>query len=65
MKIIITTLFGLETPTREDLEAAGYKRSSLGVVYATEALLGMDDFCMEYIGAFRDERIAATNKKKA
>ena len=37
----------------------------LGVVYATEALLGMDDFCMEYIGAFRDERIAATNKKKA
>ena len=37
----------------------------LGVIYATEALLGMDDFCMEYIGAFRDERIAATNKKKA
>ncbi len=37
----------------------------LGVIYATEALLGMDDFCMEYISAFRDERIAATNKKKA
>ena len=37
----------------------------LGVIYATEALLGQDDFCMEYIGAFRDERIAATNKKKA
>ena len=37
----------------------------LGVIYATEALLGMDDFCMEYIGAFRDERIAATTKKKA
>ena len=37
----------------------------MGVIYATEALLGQDDFCMEYIGAFRDERIAATNKKKA
>ena len=37
----------------------------LGVIYATEALLGQDDFCMEYIGAFRDERIAATTKKKA
>ncbi len=37
----------------------------LGVVYATEALLGMDDFCMEYITAFREDRIAATNKKKA
>lgn len=37
----------------------------LGVVYATEALLGMDDFCMEYITAFREERIAAVAKKKA
>ena len=37
----------------------------LGVISATEALLGQDDFCMEYIGAFRDERIAATTKKKA
>ena len=37
----------------------------LGVIYATDALLGQDDFCMEYIGAFRDERIAATTKKKA
>ncbi|MCR4770876.1 MAG: methyltetrahydrofolate cobalamin methyltransferase [Oscillospiraceae bacterium] len=36
----------------------------LGVIYATEALLGMDDFCMEYITAFREERIAAVNKKK-
>ena len=26
----------------------------LGVIFATEALLGQDDFCMEYIGAFRD-----------
>ena len=36
----------------------------LGIIYATEALLGLDDFCMEYITAFREERIAAVNKKK-
>ncbi|NMA38072.1 MAG: methyltetrahydrofolate cobalamin methyltransferase, partial [Papillibacter sp.] len=37
----------------------------LGVIYATEALLGKDDFCMEYITAFREGRIAATNKPAA
>ena len=29
-------------------------RDMMGVIYATEALLGMDDMCMEYISAFRD-----------
>ncbi len=29
-------------------------RDLLGVIYATEALLGNDEFCMEYIGAYRD-----------
>ncbi|HIU77341.1 MAG TPA: methyltetrahydrofolate cobalamin methyltransferase [Candidatus Pelethocola excrementipullorum] len=29
-------------------------RDMLGVIYATEALLGEDDYCMEYIGAYRD-----------
>lgn len=29
-------------------------RDMLGLVYATEALLGLDDYCMEYIGAYRD-----------
>jgi 5-methyltetrahydrofolate--homocysteine methyltransferase len=29
-------------------------RDLLGVIYATEALLGEDDYCMEYIGAYRD-----------
>jgi 5-methyltetrahydrofolate--homocysteine methyltransferase len=28
----------------------------IGLIYATEALLGMDDFCMEYISAFREGR---------
>ena len=29
-------------------------RDMLGMVYSTEALLGLDDYCMEYIGAYRD-----------
>lgn len=29
-------------------------RDMMGVIYATEALLGLDDYCMEYIGAYRD-----------
>ncbi len=29
-------------------------RDMLGLVYATEALLGLDDYCMEYIGAYRE-----------
>lgn len=29
-------------------------RDMMGVIYATEALLGLDDFCMEYIGAYRE-----------
>ena len=36
----------------------------LGIIYATEALLGMDDYCIEYITAFREERIAATTPAK-
>lgn len=36
---------GIMDPTNRDL---------LGLVYATEALLGLDDYCMEYIGAYRE-----------
>jgi 5-methyltetrahydrofolate--homocysteine methyltransferase len=32
-------------PTNEDM---------LALIYAAEALLGKDEMCMEYIGAFRD-----------
>ena len=28
-------------------------RDMMGVIYATEALLGLDDYCMEYISAYR------------
>ncbi len=29
-------------------------RDMMGIIYATEALLGLDEFCMEYIGAYRE-----------
>lgn len=29
-------------------------RDMMGVIYATEALMGLDDYCMEYIGAYRE-----------
>ncbi len=28
-------------------------RNMMGVIYAAEALLGLDDYCMDYIGAYR------------
>lgn len=37
---------GIIDPTNQDL---------LGMIYATEALLGADEYCMEYIGAYREE----------
>lgn len=36
---------GIIDPTNQDL---------LGMIYATEALLGMDEYCMEYIGGYRE-----------
>jgi 5-methyltetrahydrofolate--homocysteine methyltransferase len=36
---------GILDPTNRDL---------LGVIYATEALLGEDEMCVEYIGAYRE-----------
>ena len=37
-------------------------RDMMGVIFATEALLGLDDYCMEYIGAYR-EGLFGTIKK--
>ncbi|CVK19101.1 MULTISPECIES: methyltetrahydrofolate cobalamin methyltransferase [Sporomusa] len=31
-------------------------RDLMGMIYATEALLGMDEYCMEYIGAYRENK---------
>ena len=36
---------GILDPTNRDL---------MGMIFATSALLGEDDFCMEYIEAYRD-----------
>ena len=36
---------GILDPTNRDL---------VGIIYATEAMLGMDDYCMEYISAYRE-----------
>lgn len=38
---------GIIDPTNQDL---------VGMIFATEALLGQDEYCMEYIGAFREGR---------
>ena len=37
-------------------------RDMLGLTYATEALLGEDEFCMEYIGAYREGLIGTLQK---
>lgn len=40
-------------PTNKDL---------MGMIFATEALLGRDECCMEYIGAFREEKFGQKSK---
>ena len=37
-------------------------RDLLGLIYATEALLGQDDYCMEYIGAYQEGIIGPVKK---
>ena len=37
-------------------------RELMGVIFATEALLGRDDYCMEYIGAYRKGLFGPTIK---
>ena len=44
---------GILDPTNRDM---------LGLIYATEALLGEDDYCMEYIGAYREGLIGPVKK---
>ena len=38
-------------------------KTLMGMVYATEALMGLDDYCIEYISAYREERIGLPKKK--
>lgn len=44
---------GILNPINQDL---------LGMIYATEALLGNDEYCMEYIGAFREGLFGQKNR---
>lgn len=37
-------------------------RDMMGVIYATDALLGNDDFCMEYLSAYRDNLFGPVNR---
>lgn len=37
-------------------------RDMMGLIYAAEALLGMDDYCMEYIRAYRSGRFGPSQK---
>ncbi|MDR2530543.1 MAG: dihydropteroate synthase [Oscillospiraceae bacterium] len=43
----------------DELDDSKYDKVSLGILYATKACLGFDDFCIEYISAARDGTIAA------
>ena len=37
-------------------------RGMRGAIYATEACMGLDEYCMEYIGAFREGIIGPVPK---
>lgn len=36
----------------------------MGAIFAAQALLGQDEYCMEYIGAWREGRFGPTGGKK-
>jgi 5-methyltetrahydrofolate--homocysteine methyltransferase len=46
--IILSMAAGMDSAILDPLN-----KDMMGLIYAAEALLGQDDFCMEYIGAFR------------
>ena len=45
---------GILDPLNRDMRSA---------IYAAEACMGLDDYCMEYIGAFREGRIGPLPKE--
>jgi len=47
--IVLAMKAGLDSGILDPLN-----RDMMGLIYATEALLGLDDYCMEYIGAYRE-----------
>jgi len=51
--------YGMDSAILDPLD-----RGMLGTIYATEAMLGLDEFCIEYIRAFREGRIGPVKDKK-
>lgn len=49
--IVLTMNAGMDSAIIDPLN-----RDLLGMIYATEALLGEDEYCMEYIGAYRQDK---------
>jgi 5-methyltetrahydrofolate--homocysteine methyltransferase len=43
-------MFGMDSAIMDPLN-----RDLLGGVYAAEALLGKDEYCIEYLSAYRDD----------
>ena len=37
-------------------------RDMMGIIFATEAMLGLDDYCMEYISAYREDLFGPAKK---
>jgi 5-methyltetrahydrofolate--homocysteine methyltransferase len=58
--IILSMAAGMDSAIMDPLN-----KDMMGLVYAAEALLGLDDFCMEYIGAFRSGIFGSDTKLKA
>ena len=54
---VMATAFGMDAAVLDPLS-----RDLRGAIYAAEALLGQDEYCMEYIGAYR-EGLFGTDKK--
>ena len=51
--------YGMDSAILDPLD-----RGMLGTIFATEAMLGLDEFCIEYITAFREGRIGPVKDKK-
>jgi len=58
--IILAMAAGMDSAILDPLN-----RDMMGLIYATEALLGQDEFCIEYINAYRDGIFGTPEKPKA
>ena len=56
---VLSMNFGMDSAIFDPLN-----KDLLGMIYATEALLGQDEYCMEYIGGFREGLFGTPPAKK-